>query len=129
VLSKEYCFKISSYIQAKEILDICYKKKIEPIFFINHNLAVGLGSSWLKELINMLNNEFGNKNFKIYVDTKKNYGLFLDLIDKKIDYLGVKANKILIKKLSELAKLNRVLINPDFSIVDISKIKNIISKL
>jgi hypothetical protein len=59
------------------------------------------------------------------VDCKKNYGLFINLVEQKIDYLKVDAKKETYKKLNQIAKKNKVLINPKFSVLDFSKIKNI----
>ena len=55
------------------------------------------------------------------MDVKKNYGLFINLVENKIDYIKVDANTNMLKKLNEIGKINKVLINPNFSIVDLSK--------
>ena len=61
--------------------------------------------------------------------SKKNYGLFIDLVEKKINYVNVQANSETIKRLQQIAKLNKVSVNPDFSIVDIARYKNVSAKL
>ena len=129
MLLKKYCFNISSYNQALEILKICKGKKIKPIFFIKFNLINGLGVIWLKQLEKMLQKELKTVNFETFVDVKKNYGLFITLVQNKINYIKVDANKEIIKKLRDISKINKVLINPKFSILDVSKIKNIKTKL
>ena len=65
----------------------------------------------------------------MYVDCKKNYGLFIDLVDQKIKYLKVEAKKETILRLRQIANKNKVLINSRFSVVDLSKIKNIDLKI
>lgn len=129
ILKKNYCYSFNSYNQAIEIINICKKNKITPNLFCKYYLINGLGIDWLKELICMLQNKFGLEKFTMYVDTKKNYGLFIDLVENNIDFIEVKGDKNILKKLREIGKLNKVLINPNFSIVDLTEIKNIELKI
>ena len=126
---KKPCFAVNSYNQAVEIITISKKKKKIPILFIKYYLINGLGIDWLKELINILQDKFKSKDFKTYVDTKKNYGLFISLVEQKINFISVQANQETLKRLKQIAKLNKVSVNPDFSVVDISKSKNVSTKL
>ena len=126
---KKYCFTINSYLQAVEIISISKKKNVVPILFIKYYLINGLGINWLSELKLMLENKFKPKDFKIFVDVKKNYGLFISLIEERINYIAVKGNENSIERLTQIAKLNKVVINPSFSVVDLSKSKNISLKL
>ena len=79
----------------------------------------------LKNLNTYLNKNFQKKKFKLFVDCKKNYGLFINLVEQKIDYLKIDAKEEAYKKLNQIAKKNKVLINPKFSVLDFSKIKNV----
>ena len=126
---KTNCLIINSYYQAVEIVKICKKNNIVPILFIKYYLINGLGIDWLCELIKMLQKEFGSEDFKIYVETKKNYALFITLVEKKINFVSVQANYETMKRLRQIAKLNKVSVNPDFSVVNIAKSKNIRAKL
>ena len=126
---RKSCFAVNSYNQAVEIITISKKNKIMPILFIKYYLINGLGIDWLKELINILRDKFKSKDFKTYVDAKKNYGLFIGLVEQKINFISVQANQETLKRLKQIAKLNKVLINPTFSVVDLSKSKNIDAKL
>ena len=85
----------------------------------------GFGPDWLKEFNNLLEKKFSKKKFKLFADCKKNYALFINLVEQKIDYLKIDAKKETYKKLNQIAKKNKVLINPKFSVLDFSKIKNI----
>ena len=87
-------------------------------FFINNKLINDLGIEWLNSLRNMLITQKKLKNFKLYVDVKNNYGLFISLVEKGIDYIKIETSKENISKIKEIAKLNKVLINPQFSVVD-----------
>ena len=126
---KKFCFTINNYLQAVEIINISKNNKIVPILFINYYLANRLGVDWIHELRSMLKVDFKSKDFKIYVDAKKNYGLFINLIEKKINYVKIKADNKTLIRLDQIAKLNKVLINPSFSIVNLSNYKNKSKKL
>ena len=89
----------------------------------------GFGSDWLKEFNILLEQRFSKKTFKMYVDCKNNYGLFINLVEQKIDYLKIDAKKETMKRLNQIAKKNKVSLNPQFSILDLSKIKNIDIKI
>ena len=86
---------------------------------------MALGLTGLKNLIICLNKNFQKKKFKLFVDCKKNYALFINLVEQRIDYLKVDEKTETYKKLNQIAKKNNVLINPKFSVLDFSKIKNI----
>ena len=126
---KKNCFNINSYNQASEIISICKKNNKVPILFIKYFLINGFGIHWLQELQRLLLTRFTSKNYKIYVDSKKNYGLFIDLVENQVNYIKVNANNETLKRLKQIAKLNKVLINPKFSIVDLSKTKNLQLKI
>ena len=89
----------------------------------------GFGPYWLKEFNNLLKKKFSKKKFKMCVDCKKNYGLFINLVEQKIDYLKIDAKKETYKKLYQIAKKNKVSLNPKFGVLDLSKIKNIDLKI
>ena len=129
MILKKYCLAIGTYNNSLEILKNCKKYKIVPILFIKYSLINRLSVDWFIELKNMLNNEFDNK-FMTYVDVKKNYGLFINLIEKKINYIKVDtSDKKTLEKLKQIAKINKVFINPNFSILDLSKSININTRI
>ena len=64
-------------------------------------------------------------SFKLYVDANTDYGLSIELISIKINYIKLRCNNKIIKKINQIAKKNKVLLNPPFHIVDLSNIKNI----
>ena len=123
--SIKYSFAINSYNQAVNIITICQKRKIFPIIYIKYFMINGFGPDWMKEFKNLLEQQFSKKKFKLFVDCKKNYALFINLVEQKIDYLKIDAKEEAYKKLNQIAKKNKVLINPKFSVLDFSKIKNV----
>ena len=120
---KNYCFSFTNYNHTAEIIKTCNNKNIKPVLFINNKLISDLGVEWLNSLDVMLNTQKKLKNYKLYVDVKKNYGLFISLVEKGIDYIKIETSKENISKIKEIAKLNKVLINPQFSVVDPLKSK------
>tara|TARA_Y100001970_G_scaffold191694_1_gene233012 strand:+ start:232 stop:606 length:375 start_codon:yes stop_codon:yes gene_type:complete len=123
VILKSYCFSFTNYNHTAEIIKNCNNTNLKPVLFINNKLISGLGVDWLNSLRTMLNTQKKLKNFKLYVDVKKNYGLFISLVEKRIDYIKIETSKENINKIKEIAKLNKVLINPRFSVVDPLKSK------
>ena len=129
MISTKYCFTFHSYSQAVEIIKLCKKHKINPVLFIKFHLVNRLGIDWLEEFNDMLKKKFKNKLFLSFVDTKKDYGLFISLVEKKIDFIKVEGSHNTIKRLREIALLNKVLVNPNFSVIDLANSKNISSKI
>ena len=125
----KYSFAINSYHQAVKTINACHSRKIFPIIYIKYFIVDGFGPDWLKEFNNLLIKQFPSKTFKIYVDCKKNFGLFINLVEQKINYLKFDSKKESLKKLNQIAKKNKVLLNPQFSVIDLSRIKNINLKI
>ena len=80
---EDYCFSFTNYNHTAEIIKICNSKNIRPVLFINYKLINNLGIEWLNSLHSMLNQEKKLKKFKLYVDVRKNYGMFIILVEKK----------------------------------------------
>ncbi len=120
-----YSYSINSFKQALEIIEIFNSKRKTPIIFIKYFIINGFGSEWISELKDLLK----KRKYKLFVDCKNNYGLFIDLVEKKTDFLKVEGNKETLIRLNQIAKKNKVSVNPNFSIVDLSKIKNIRKKI
>tara|TARA_Y100000590_G_C15226239_1_gene828246 strand:- start:105 stop:512 length:408 start_codon:yes stop_codon:yes gene_type:complete len=125
----KYCFAVSSFDQASKVILECNKRKISPVIYIKHYMIKGLGIYWLKEFNHLLKKKFSKRNFNLFVDCKKDYGLFIALVELKIRFIKVNIEKKTIKRLAQIAEKNKVLLNPKISIVDLSKIKNIDSKI
>ena len=51
------------------------------------------------------------------------------MVTKKIEYIKLKGNSNILKKIKDIADKNRVLLNPPFNIVDCRNIKNINLKI
>ena len=46
-----------------------------------------------------------------------------------VDYINIRSDEDTMKRLKQIAKINKVSVNPKFSIVDLKKIKNIDLKI
>ena len=127
--NKFICFTVNTFKQAEETIQEAKKNKIKPIIFIKYYIVKGFGVDWIKALQLLLASSFSQNSFKLYVDANTDYGLGIELINIKINYLKLRCNHKIIKKINQIAKKNKVLLNPSFRIVDLSNIKNISRKI
>ena len=124
-----YCFNVNNIHQAFKIILICKNYNIKPILFIKFYIINGFGPDWITEFRNLLLKKFNKKDYKIYIDCKKNYGLFINLVQQKIDFLQVNADTNTLYRLKNIANKNKVTVNPKISIINLTNIKNIKSKI
>ena len=117
------CFSVSSYSQIEKLLESKKTKKI-LIIYIKSNLIKGFGIDWLRVLINLIKKNYKQFKIKFYVDSGTDYGLSILIIRENIDYLKLRSNRIILNKINQMAKKNKVVLNPNFNVVDLSKIKN-----
>ena len=117
------CFPVNSYSQIEKLLESKITKKI-LIIYIKSNLIKGFGIDWLRVLINLIKKNYKQFKIKFYVDSGTDYGLSILIIRENIDYLKLRSNKIILSKINQMAKKNKVVLNPNFNVVDLSKIKN-----
>ena len=127
--NKFICFGVNTLKQAKETIKETNKNNIKPIIFIKYYIVKGFGVDWIKALQLLLVSSFSQNSFKLYVDANTDYGLSIELIGIKINYIKLRCNNNIIKKINQIAKKNRVLLNPSFRIIDLSNIKNISRKI
>ena len=129
-LKKNYLFfNVKNIHQAIEVISICRKNKILSVICIKFYVAKGFGPDWILEFRNLLLEKFNRKTFKVLVDCRKNYGLFINLVQQQLDFLQVKGDLKTLSRLKSIAKKNKVTVNPEFSIIDLSNIKNIKLKI
>ena len=121
---KVRCFAINSYYQFEKLIKLKKNKKKTLIIFIRNNLVKGFGLVWLKTLIKLINKNYKKYNIKFYVDSGYDHGLSILIMKENIHYLKIKSNKDIFNKINQVAKKNKVLLNPNFDVVDLSKIKN-----
>ena len=127
--NKLICFGVNTLKQAEETIREAKKNNIRPIIFIKYYIVKGFGVDWIKALQLLLASSFSQNSFKLYVDANTDYGLSIELISIKINYIKLRCNDKIIKKINQIAKKNKVLLNPSFRIVDLSNIKNISRKI
>ena len=129
-LKKNYLFfNVNNIHQAIETISICKTNSILPIVCIKFFLVDGFGPDWIIEFRNLLLEKFDKRDFKTLVDCRKNYGLFIYLVQKKIDFLQVNADPDTLSRLKNIANKNIVTVNPKISIINLANIKNIESKI
>ena len=126
---KKIAFTIDTFEQASQIILESKKYKIKPVIHIKHYIIKGFGSDFILTFFNLLAYKFGKSSFKFYIDCDQDYGLCIDLTLKKIDYIKLKANSLILSKIKNITIKNRVLLNPSFHVVDCRNIKNIKLKI
>jgi len=119
VKNKDYCFAINTFSEAKTLIRKSLKNKIKPIIFIKYHLVRGFGTDWIKTLNTLLQKSFKKNTYKLYVDASDDYGLAIELIKVKIQYIKLKNDPKILEKINQIAKKNKVLLNPSFPIVDL----------
>ena len=118
------CFSINTYLQLEELIKLKSNKRKILIIFIKNYLIKGFGINWLNTFIKMVKKNYSQQNIKFFVDAGNDYGLSILMLRENIDYLKLRSNKIILNKINQIAKKNKVLLNPNFNIVDVTKIKN-----
>ena len=121
---KENCFSINTYFQFQNLIKFKNNKRRALVIFIKNYLVKGLGIFWLSTLIKLIHKNYPKYNIKFYVDAGNDYGLSILIMRENIDYLKLKSDKIILNKIHQIAKKNKVLLNPNFNIVEVSRIKN-----
>ena len=127
--NKIICFGVNTLKQAEETIKEANKNNIQPIIFIKYYSVKGFGVEWIKALKLLLASSFSQNSFKLYVDANTDYGLSIELISIKINYIKLRCNHKILKKINQIAKKNKVFLNPSFRIVSLSNIKNISRKI
>ena len=118
------CFSISTYSQFEKLIHLKKNKRKILVIFIKYNLINGFGIDWLNAFIKLIKKNYSDQNIKFYVDSGNNYGLSILISRENIQYLKLKSNKTILEKINQIAKKNKVLLNPNFNVVEVSKIKN-----
>ena len=128
-MPKKICFAVSTLTQIESLIEIRRLKFKTSIIFVKYFLIKGFGIEWLRTLINHTKNKYKTHKIKFFVDSGYDQGLSILLTHENIDYLKLKNSKTVLKKINQIAKKNKVLLNPTFDVVDLTKIKNIQKKL
>ncbi len=126
---KLVAFTINTLEQAENIILESKIYKIIPILYLKKYFLIGFGSDFILTFQDMLISKFGKSSFKLFVDCGFNQSLTIKMANKKINYLKLNGNSIILSKIKNIAEKNRVLLNPSFNIVDCRNRKNINLKL
>ena len=121
---KRRCYSINTFLQFEKLVKQKKNKRKILVIFIKKYLVAGFGVDWLNTLIKLINTNYKDYNIKFYVDAGSDYGLSILILKENIDYLKLRSNEIILKKINQIAKKNKVLLNPNFNVLELSKIKN-----
>ena len=122
---KPNAFTINTLNQAEIIISEAKTYKIKPILHFKNYILKGFGADFILTFQEILKFKFGKTSFKIFADCGFDIGLSIKMATKKIEFIKIKRNLIILKKVKNIADKNRVLLNPSFNIVDCRNIKNI----
>ena len=123
--NKFNAFSINTLNEAENIILEAKNYKIKPILHFKQYILKGFGSDFILAFQKILKSKFGNSSFKMFVDCGFDSSLSIRMASKKIDYIKLRGNLVIIKKVGDIATKNRVLLNPSFNIVDCRNLKNI----
>ena len=126
---KLFAFTINTLDEAKSIILGSKTYKIKPILHFKKHLLLGFGTEFILTFREILISKFGKSSFQIFVDCGFDQSLAVKMANKKINYLKLKNNSIILSKINNIANKNKVLLNPSFTIVDCRNRKNINLKL
>ena len=122
---KPNAFTVNTLSQAEVIILEAKNYKIKPILHFKNYLLKGFGPDFILTFQKILKSRFGNSSFKIFVDCGFDSSLSIRMASKKINFIKLRANLVILKKVKNIANKNRVLLNPSFNIVDCRNLKNI----
>ncbi len=123
--NKFNAFSINTLSQAEDIILEAKTYKIKPVLHFKKYILKGFGSDYVLTIQQILRSKFGNSSFKMFVDCGYDSSLSIRMAVKKIDFIKIRGNLVILKKVKDIANKNRVLLNPPFNIVDCRNLKNI----
>ena len=126
---KLFAFTINTLEEAENVILGCKTYKIKPVLHFKKYFLLGFGAEFILTFQEMLISKFGKSNFKLFVDCGSDQSLAIKMANKKINFLKLKKNSIILSKINNIAFKNRVLLNPSFNIVDCRNRKNISLKI
>ena len=126
---KQIAFSVNTLEQAEKIIEVSKIYRTIPILHFKNYILRGFGGEFIITLRDMLISKFGKSRFKFFVDCGFNNGLCINMASNKINYIKIRGNSKILKKLNNIANKNKVLLNPSFNIVDCRNRKNINLKL
>ena len=126
---KLFAFTINTLEEAESVILGSKAYKIKPVLHFKKYFLLGFGAEFILIYREILTSKFGKSNFKLFVDCGFNQSLAIKMANKKINFLKLKNNPVILSKINNIAQKNRVLLNPPFNIVDCRNRKNINLKL
>jgi hypothetical protein len=126
---KLIAFTVDTLEQAENVIIETKNYNIKPILHFKSYIIEGFGSEFILNFQNMLTSKFGKNSFKFYVDCGFNNGLSINMASKKIEYIKLRGNSIILSKIKNITSKNRVLLNPSFNIIDFRNRKKIHLKI
>lgn len=122
-------FSINTNKNAVNVIKISKKLNIKPTLYIKNYLIKGFGNDWFLSFKKLLEKKFPKYSFCFCVDAGSDFGLCIFLIKEKVKFIKIRSNKLILNKINEIARKNRVVLNPTFRVVEVANIKNLEKKI
>ena len=122
---KPNAFTINTISQAEVIILEAKMYKIKPVLHFKDYILEGFGPDFILTFQKILKSKFGNSSFEFFIDCGFDSGLTIKMATKKIEFLKLRGSVAVLKKVKNITKKNRVLLNPSFNIVDCRHLKNV----
>ncbi len=118
-LKKSFAF--SNVTELKKFIEVRKSSHRETIIYFKNYLVKGFEIDWLINTIEQIKRNNEKHKVKFFIDSGYDYGLCIMLIKNKVNYIKLKSNRNILKKIKNIASKNKVLLNPKFNIVEIPK--------
>ena len=122
---KPNAFTVNTLSQAEDIILEAKTYRVKPILHFKNYLLKGFGPDFILTFKKILKSRFGNSSFKIFIDCGFDSSLSISMATKKIDFIKLRGSLVVLKKVKNITKKNRVLLNPSFNIVDCRNLKDV----
>ena len=100
---KLIAFTINTIKEADSIILVSKTYKIKPILHFKKYFLLGFGAGFILTFQEILISKFGNSSFKLFVDCGFDQSLAIRMATKKINYLKLKSNSVILSKVNNIA--------------------------
>ncbi len=126
---KQIAFSINTLEQAESIIEETKIYQVAPVLHFKNYILKGFGPDFVINFRDILYSKFSKSRFKIFVDCGFDKSLSINMASRKINYIKLRGNLVILKKIKSITNKNKVLLNPSFNIVDCRKRKKISLKI
>ena len=97
--NKLICFTINTLEEAERVILGSKTYKIKPILHFKKYFLLGFGAEFILTFKQILISKFGKSSFKLFIDCGSDQSLAINMANKKINYLKLKNNSVILSKI------------------------------